>query len=293
MLESLTTSLQVHLQIPASAAAAVYNASLAACAPLIALSANSPFALGRDLWAESRVPLFEQAVDTRDAAETRAHERRRVFLGDYADSPAACFAENLEYQPIVPPPPGNPPAEKFRHLRLHNGTIWRWVRPLLGENGDGEKTHIRIEHRVMPAGPTIADVAANIALCLGLIRGLWREGEIAGRLGAAECRENFYSAARDGLSAAVRWPDSQGELREEFASDLARERWLPLAREGLRDLEINDAVLDIVAARAAAGQNGAIWQRRFIAKHGADFARLTAAYMENSEKETPVYRWPI
>lgn len=43
----------------------VWNAAQAVAAVQVALGANSPFLFGRELWRESRPPLFQQATDTR------------------------------------------------------------------------------------------------------------------------------------------------------------------------------------------------------------------------------------
>ena len=43
-----------------------------------------------------------------------------------------------------------------------DGTIWRWTRPLVGFEADG-RPHLRIEHRVVPAGPSVLDSVANAA----------------------------------------------------------------------------------------------------------------------------------
>ena len=53
-------------------------------------------------------------------------------------------------------------------LRLHNGTVYRWNRPIYDIVGG--TPHLRVENRVLPAGPTLVDVLANAAFYYGVIR---------------------------------------------------------------------------------------------------------------------------
>ncbi len=204
--------------------------------------------------------------------------RRVTFGGGYIrESLLELFAENLaHYPPLLPVDLSAEPAERLPHLRLHNGTIWRWNRPLLGFEPDGTP-HLRIEHRVMPAGPSIPDTIANAALYYGLIHELARmTPPVSAMLDFARCRANFYAAARDGLRAEVVWLNGRRlPLRQ-----LLLEELLPLARRGLRALEIDAAdaaeYLDLIAARVESGRTGADWQRRFLARHGPDLSGADA-----------------
>ena len=168
---------------------------------MVALAANSPFLFGKSLWHETRIPLFEQAVSVGPRTPARVS-----FGSGYADTSLfEVFSENLVEHPILLPSPTTEPAHKFSHIRLHNGTIWRWNRPLLGFDFDGQP-HVRIEHRVVPAGPTIADCIGNAAAFLGLVRALVdAETPIEVELDFATARDNFYAAARHGLDASLRW----------------------------------------------------------------------------------------
>jgi hypothetical protein len=62
MLEAATTSFQLHWQIPHQQACRYYNAALQASAPVLAVAANSPYVFAHDLWAETRIALFEQSL---------------------------------------------------------------------------------------------------------------------------------------------------------------------------------------------------------------------------------------
>ena len=171
MLEAGTTSFQIHLQVAQDDAVRAYNASLLASAPLVAASANAPFIFGYDLWDESRIPLFQQAVDIGDQ-----YQKRVTFGRDYVrGSLFSCFTENIEDYPVLIPVLIEETPERLPHLRFHNGTIWRWHRPLIGFNGDGSP-HLRIENRVTPAGPATADMIANAAMYWGLVQALSQIG---------------------------------------------------------------------------------------------------------------------
>lgn len=292
MLEAGTTSFQVHLQVPAQQAARYYNASQVLAAPLVAVAANSPYLFGRDLWAETRIPLFEQAVDVGGEAHP---ERRRVTFGAaYAQhSVMEVFRDNLERFPVLLPICFNGGAEELAHLRLHNGTLWRWNRPLVGF-GAGRAPHLRIEHRVLPAGPTVTDMMANAALYYGAVHALaGREPGIEARLPFAVARRNFYEAARAGLDARIEWPGCGVAPVTQVLKGVI----LPLAAEGLAALGVADAdirrYLGVVAARVESGQNGAAWQRAFVGRYGPDFAALTAEYLELQRGGAPVAQWPV
>lgn len=288
MLEAATTSFQVHLQVPADQIARHLNASMLLSAPLVALSANSPFLFDRTLWHETRIPLFEQAVDCGDGDG----QHRVGFGSGYADAdPTGYFADNAVRYPVLLPMLSASPPEAYAHLRLHNGTVWRWNRLLIGFDADGTP-HLRIEQRVMPAGPSIVDMIANAAFYYGCVhmlatRPLPPEREVS----FAQTRDNFYRAARDGLEARVDWLDGQGGPVAELL-----ERLLPLAREGLhrQDMAAQDIerYLDVVSVRLRTRRNGAAWQMAHRARHG-DLFRLTADYLEHQRSGMPVHEWPL
>ncbi len=288
MLEAATTSFQIHLQCQPNLAARTYNAALAASAPMVALAANSPFLFGKSLWQETRIPLFEQAVSVGPRTPPRVS-----FGSGYADeSLFEVFSENLAEHPILLPSPTGEPAYKLSHIRLHNGTIWRWNRPLLGFDFDGQP-HLRIEHRVVPAGPTIPDCIGNAAVFLGMVRALMdAETPIESDLDFAAARYNFYAAARQGLDARLRWRDGMHGARELLLHEL-----LPAAADALGKLDIPvddiDRFLGLVCDRVESNTNGAAWQRRWIEKHGADFGALTNAYVEAQQSGDPVHEWSL
>jgi len=290
MTESATTSFQIHLQVGPEEAGRVYNWSKVLAAPMVAVSANSPFLFGHDLWEESRIPLFEQAFSVGGPC---FRQRATFGLNYVEDSVLECFRANLGRFPVLLAQVMDEPPEQLAHLRLHNGTIWRWNRPLIDFDAAGTP-HLRIEHRVMPAGPTIVDAIANAALYFGAVQSFAEEGTHPRRhLSFSVAKGNFYQAARDGLDAEVEWLDRRpSTLRRVLAEEL-----LPRASRGLTKLGIaateTERWLGIIAGRLRTGQTGSAWQRAWIARHGCDLAALTAAYLKHQESGLPVHQWPL
>ncbi len=290
MLESATTAFQIHLQVNVDQGPRFYNASKILSAPMAAICANSPYLFGRDLWDETRIPLFEQAV----AVGGPQSEQRVTFGVRYIEeSIAEYFQANLERYPVLLPRVMDEPEQLLPHLRLHNGTIWRWNRPLIGFDATG-RPHLRIEHRVAPAGPSVVDSIANAAFYFGAAASLaTREMPPERELPFHLARDNFYRAARSGLTASVQWlGGASGTM-----SELCRELLLPEARAGLIGLGIDrdeaEHWLGIIEARVTTGRNGAAWQRAWVQRHGPDMHGLAEAYLERQESGTPVHAWAV
>ncbi len=289
MLEAAATSFQIHLQINQDESARFYNAAKIASAPVVAASANSPFLFGKELWDETRIPLFEQAISVGGSDYTE----RVTFGVRYAyESIMEVFEANERY-PVLLPLLSDEPPERLRHLTLHNGTIWRWNRTIAGFNPDGTP-HLRLEHRVVPAGPTISDSIANAAFFYGLVFAMARTIEdIEARLPFETARRNFYEAAKFGLNAKITWVDGL-----EMAVDrLILETLLPLAQRALNNLGLDeDSVeshLTKIRKRVGSKRNGARWQRDFANKCDGDMEKLCRAYFENQETGAPVHEWPL
>ncbi|GAA2994077.1 glutamate-cysteine ligase family protein [Streptosporangium longisporum] len=304
--EAACTSLQLHLQVSPEAFAANWNAAQAIAGPQVAMAANSPFLFGRRLWQETRIPLFEQATDTRPVELKAQGVRPRVWFGErWITSVFDLFEENARYFPALLPlcdeedpreelARGNVPS--LGELTLHNGTVYRWNRPVYAVV-DGTP-HLRVENRVLPAGPSVADVAANAAFYYGLMRVLpYAERPIWTRMSFAAAEDNLHAAARHGLDARLYWPG----LGEVTASELILRRLLPLAYEGL-DLwgvnpEARDRLLGIVEQRCLTGTTGASWQIAAvngfgdIDRHEA-LRRMTLRYIEYMHTNEPVHTWP-
>ena len=292
MLEAAATSFQIHLKIPPEQSVRYFNAAIIVSAPMVAISANSPYLFGRDLWDETRIPLFEQAVSV---ASLKAKLVDRVTFGKsyVQESLLECFLENRDRYAVLLPELMEGPAERLNHLRLHNGTIWRWNRPLIGFNDDG-RPHLRIEHRVVPAGPSAIDTIANAAFFYGLVYMLANSEEAPEeRLPFGSARANFYAAAKNSLNARVLWLDGNAVP----VYDLLLEELLPMARAGLESQEFNnddiDTYMDVIRGRLRERCNGTVWQRSWVAHNGNDMHALMQAYAECQRGGEPVHEWPV
>lgn len=312
MLESVATSFQLHLQMPFSRSVRYYNAAIILSAPMVAMSANSPFLFGKALWCETRIPVFEQAVSVGGFDGAVFGPIKRVSFGSgYAqDSLLECFQENNEHYPVLLPEVFNSEAADLAHLCLHNGTVWRWNRPLIAytekTDSDAKKYkrhyHVRLEHRVMPAGPTVVDSVANAAFFYGAVTALANQYEIPElQMPFVQAKENFYLAAKHGLKGRIAWLSGSDKFNRSTRSlpmkALLLDYLLPMARDGLCQLGIArqdiDYYLGIIEQRVRSGQNGAAWQRRYIEKNGKDMNALTLAYLKNQQSGQPVHEWEV
>ncbi|MDX1592631.1 MAG: glutamate-cysteine ligase family protein [Gammaproteobacteria bacterium] len=290
MLESMATSFQIHLETSPARVVADFNAAVAASGPLVAAAANSPYLFGHDLWCETRVPLFEQAVDV----SAGGGPKRVTFGHGYLDrSVHELFERNRRDFPVMLPVIADGPVEAFNHVCLHNGTIWRWNRPLVGFGEDG-RPQLRIEHRTLPAGPSMIDCICNAALFFGLVQALSEAGrELVNRLPFSVARANFYAAARLGLDAELGWFDGRsGPAVELFTAYL-----LPAARRGLERLEVDRGdrmdYLEVIEARVRGRRTGSDWQRAWVAVHGRDMQGLAEAYLAEQARGRPVHEWGL
>jgi gamma-glutamyl:cysteine ligase YbdK (ATP-grasp superfamily) len=306
--EAACTSTQLHIQVSPDDFPAYWNASQAISGVQLALGANSPYLLGRELWQETRIALFEQATDTRSDELKAQGVRPRVWFGErWINSIFDLFEENVRYVPaLLPIVDDEDPVEaldagrtpKLQELRLHNGTIYRWNRPVY-DIVEGTP-HLRVENRVLPAGPTVADTMANAAFYFGLVRTLAEhERPLWSQMSFSAAEENFHLAAIQGIEAQVYWPG----LGQVPATELVVRRLLPMARVGLDawgvHAEERDRLLGIIEQRCLTGQNGASWfVERVHAREARDRAdRMDALratlleYRENMHSNEPVHTW--
>jgi gamma-glutamylcysteine synthetase len=183
------------------------------------------------------------------------------------------------------------PVESLAHLRLHNGTIWRWNRPVLGFDAEDGRAHIRTEHRPLPAGPSLPDMMANLAFTIGLVAAWSAEDEPPeARLPFDSARANFHAAARDGLRSRLIDLDGRQRSAAQWLQQL-----LPTARQGLEQLQVDGALADgwirLLHERMASGQTGARWQLTRLHALGGDLAALTRDYARYQAEGSPVHRW--
>src|SRR3954452_22266396 len=306
--EAACTSVQLHQQIDPNLFAAHWNAAQCVAGIQLAVGANSPFFFGRELWRETRIAVFEQATDTRSEELKAQGVRPRVWFGErWITSIWDLFEENVRYFPaLLPVVDDEDPVEalergdvpKLSELRLHNGTIYRWNRPIYDVVRG--RPHLRVENRVLPAGPTVADILANAAFYYGLVRVLAdEERPLWSQMSFSAAEENFHACAREGIAARVYWPG----LGEVPAAELVLRRLLPMAHDGLErwgvDAADRDRLLGIVERRCVELRNGAAWQAAKF--HGlyehadrSDALReMTVRYRELMHSNEPVHTWPI
>ena len=285
MLEAAATSLQVHLKVPLECAARYFNAFVIASSASVAVASNAALLFGKRLWHDTRIPVFEQAVDTGDGL-------RRVSFGSaYASSDfLAIFEEKVNGYPALLPVVLTEPSEQVPHLRLHNGTVWAWNRPLIGFEADGAP-HVRIEHRVMSAGPTAVDMFANVAFAIGLAHSLASENSPPENdMPFESARANFYAAARYGLEAEVQWNGEKMSIGRLVLSE-----WLPRAVQGLADLQVDQSLMDtvkqVLGHRIRSGRTGAVWQLDAAVRHAGDMRAVLADYLACQATKKPVHEW--
>jgi hypothetical protein len=307
--EAACTSMQLHLQVHPDSFAGYWNAAQCLAGVQLAVGANSPFLLGSRLWAETRIPLFEQSCDVRTPELRNQGVRPRVWFGErWITSILDLFSENGRYFPALMPvtEEGDPMAELeaghvpgLDELRLHNGTIWRWNRPVYDIAGG--VPHVRVENRVLPAGPTVVDMVANALFFYGLLRTLVEaERPLWSMMSFEAAEENFTTAARHGLDGPLYWPGT-GWIRPD---ELVLRKLLPQAAAGLARWgvasEVTDRFLSIIEQRCVTRRTGASWQLDTVAaleEGGADrpaaLHGMLMRYLEWSAANEPVHNWPI
>ena len=311
IVESGNCSFQTHLQVGPDEFPRIYNAAQAFAAPVLAAATNSPLLLGKRLWHETRIALFQQATDTRGPETGRTIVPRVTFGRAWVErSVLEIYREDIaRFRPILGGDDDERPMAVLERggiptldaLRLHNGTVWRWNRPCYGIT-DG-RPHLRIENRILPSGPTIEDEIANAALWLGLMRGaIGRELDVTRRMDFEAAHGNFIAAARLGLDAQLHWFDG----RTVAADRLLLDELIPFAYEGLRTAGVSttdiDRFLGVVARRVATRRTGSRWALDSLAameasNHrgtaGQRLAALTQGMRQGQSGDSPVHEWPL
>ena len=307
MLESCTTSFQLHYQVEAEEFAHLYNIAQVVSAPVLCCATNSPLLFGRQLWRETRIALFQQSVDTRGQSDSMREVAPRVSFGrDWVrESALEIFQEDLarfrvllggkvEEDPFEVLEAGGAPD--LTALRVHNSTVYRWNRPCYGVGGG--KPHLRIENRILPSGPSLIDEMANAAFWFGLMSGAGAEwGDVTERIDFAVARENFVSAARLGMGAELFWFGDK-QVR---SSELILDELLPLARRGLERLEVDAADVDrylaVLEERVQSQRSGSQWIVSSLDEMGGSRAEgvtaLVAATCERQSRDEPAHGWEL
>lgn len=310
LLEAVNTSFQVHLQIDPKDFVKMYNISQALAAPILAMAANSPIVFGRRLWHESRIAMFQQAIDTRTTHDHMRERYPRVSFGNgwLEDSVLNIHREDIaRFRVLISSDVEEDAFEKIskkiapklRALQVHNSTVYRWNRPCYGISPNG-KPHLRIENRVIPAGPTVLDEVANAAFWLGAMMGMAdKVDDITKHISWADVRDNFGKAARFGIDSNFTWFKD----KKMGVCELVRKELIPIARAGLKKMKVVqkdiDRYMDVIEGRAKAHMNGARWQLRAFTKLKEETSRdealsvLTASIIENQNKGLPGHKWKM
>ncbi|NAY92719.1 CBS domain-containing protein [Muricauda sp. JGD-17] len=306
LFEACNTSFQLHLQIAPNDFIKSYNWAQAITGPVLAVCCNSPLLMGRELWKETRIALFQQSLDTRKWTNALKDQMPRVGFGDHwqTGSIAEILKEDISAHRIILTKPiihnslqllENGAIPKLEALNLFNGTVYRWNRPCYGV-GNG-KPHVRIENRYIPSGPTVIDEMANFAFWVGLMVGRPKKyDDMSAIMDFREAKLNFIKAAINGRQTVFSWLNETRSLESLVLDEL-----LPIAYEGLRKFNVDEKdinrLLGVIEARARKG-TGAEWQvtnfRRLKKQMKLDSAivQLTKAMYNNQQTESPVCDWP-
>jgi len=309
MVESSNTGFQVHLQVKPDEFAARYNIAQAICGPALAMAVNSPLLFGKRLWHETRIALFQQAVDTRTAHIHLRDRSPRVMFGNkwVTKSILEIYKEDImrfrvllsatDYEDSLKTVIDGGIPSLFA-LLVHNSTVYRWNRPCYGVAGG--VAHLRIENRVLPAGPTVVDEMANAALWLGLLNGMGDHyPDITQRMEFDDAKDNFFKACRQGMDTSFTWVDE----RKISAKELMLKELIPIAKEGLLKNKVDkddvNRYFEILEERASTGKTGASWMlnsyNKIAKKHSKDEAILavTACTLQHQKTEMPAHTWPL
>lgn len=307
LLEACNTGFQVHLQVKPSEFVNRYNIAQAVTAPVLAAAVNSPILFGKRLWAETRVALFHQSIDTRQVGEHLRDSSPRVTFGNQwlENSILDIYKEDISRYRVMLSAEIEEEVEELMEegktpelmaLNVHNSSVYRWNRPCYGvSNG---KPHLRIENRVLPSGPTVVDEVANAAFWLGLLNGFEDEyPDITQEMDFDNARMNFFAASKMGLDTKFVWTKD----RKITAVELIKEELLPIARNGLNkaniDLSDIDTYLSIIEDRADTAQTGSYWVVKSYGKLIKDgnkeqaLSAITNAMIKNQNKGEPVHKW--
>ncbi len=308
LFEACNTSFQLHLQINPNNFVPRYNWSQMIAGPVLSACVNSPILFGRELWAETRIAIFKQSLDTRSSINQMRRKLSRVYFGNQwlTGSPSQLLKEQVIRFPVIATSDNfenatsvlkNGGIPNLRAVLLHNGTTYTWNRFCYGTQG--AKPHFRIECRYLPAGPTPIDEIANFAFWIGLMRAMpedWNSQFM--NYDFQLVKNNFLKAARYGLDSIFNW---FGETIP--AKYLILDQLLPMAANGLRKSNVDekdiDKYLGIIEKRVQSERTGSRWmtssyrilQRK--CKRSQSLRELTARSIEYQTFNIPVHNWEI
>ena len=309
MFEACNTSFQVHFQVSPNDFARLYNIAQTVTGPLLAAAVNSPLLLGKRLWHETRISVFEYSVDARSTThQTRGLKPRVHFGNNWVDkSVTEIFKEDIaRFRVILTTETENDPlamvaqgiAPKLKALCLHNGTVYRWNRACYGVHNN--VPHLRIENRVIPAGPTVIDEIANTAFFVGMMAGMADQyGDVRELITFDDIKANFLAAARGGIRAQMNWfGDTHMPVRKLILDEL-----LPLAEHGLQKYKVDqkdiDKYLGVLHDRVSTRRNGARWALESLnGMHGRGtedqrLRCLVGSMVEQQSTGLPISEWVL
>jgi CBS domain-containing protein len=306
LFEACNTSFQVHLQINPDDAIDRYNWSQMIAGPVLSIMTNSPMLLGKELWSETRIALFQQSVDLRNDSLLMRGQKPRVSFGTewVEDSIAELFIDDIaQYAPIVTSDFEENSVQlleqgimpKLTALNLHNGTLYKWNRLCYGVHKN--TAHLRIENRYIPSGPTRIDEIANAMFWVGVMRGMPNSyRELHKKVKFKVAKGNFINAARTGIESYFNW---FGE--EISAIELANNILLPIAKKGLTQCGVSqhdiDKYLGIIQRRIETRKTGSKWMKANKTILSESFSNyevnsiITQKMHEYQQQNIPVHLW--
>lgn len=309
MLEACNTGFQVHLQIDPKEFASKYNAAQAIAGPALAVGTNSAMLFGKRLWAETRVALFQQSIDTRTTGEHFRDKSPRVMFGNrwLEKSIIEIYKEDISrFRVLLRATEEEDSLGKWKKgitpdlkaLQVHNGTVYRWNRPCYGVKDN--VPHIRIENRVLPAGPTVKDEIANAALWLGLMNKFDEYyPDLTKRFEFDDAKSNFFAAARYGLDNKFNWIDN----KKIHGSELLLKELIPIAKEGLQKVKLDKTDIEyyfnILEERIKTSSTGSNWTLKSYTKLMKETTKdevvtgITASMVANQKSGKPIHEWPL
>lgn len=309
-IEAATTSFQIHLEIPPEKFAKFYNIAQLIAAPTLAVATNSSLLFRKKLWQETRIALLRQSIDIMRTSNTMRDTYSRVTFGNrwLEHSVLELFKEDISLHRILIVPEALEDSRalfqqnetpELKALQLYNSTIYRWNRPVYGfSNG---KPHLRIENRILPAGPTLVDQVANAAFWYGLMFGIEEmDLDFEKTLDFSLVKNNFIQAARNGIHSKFNWIDNQNYTTKQLVSDIL----LPIAKKGLEKMNIAsmdiDKYLNIIQQRVSTEMNGSAWMQKSVHALTAHkiapqniYPTLVELSIKNQNSNIPIHEWEI
>ncbi|MCB0496532.1 MAG: CBS domain-containing protein [Cyclobacteriaceae bacterium] len=309
LFEAANTSFQVHYQLTPEKFVSSYNWAQAIAGPVLAVSANSPLLMGRRLWKETRIALFQQSIDMRNTTHLKRDLEPRVTFGKHwlQKSVVELYRDTItRFNPLIAPKVTEDSLEilnqnkipKLSALCLHSGTVYMWNRVCYGISSTG-KPHLRIENRYIPSGPTTMDEIANAAFWLGLMEGMPEEySDIKSKMEFEDSRYNFYNAARTGLESNFRWMGKSIPAKAFVLNNCLK--W---ARNGLKKRKVNESdielYLGIIENRVKKRNNGASWilsNFNVMLENSTPYeANINIIRSMHKQESTgkPIHEWPM